>query len=52
MFDALEHLHNIGFIHHDIKPENILTGSCDKDSTESREFHLIDFGIARRYMNS
>ena len=38
---ALEHVHTRGFVHRDVKPDNILL--C-KDGT----IKLIDFGIARR----
>ncbi len=37
---ALCHLHNLGIIHNDIKPENILI-------TDHDEIKVIDFGIAR-----
>lgn len=41
--DALEHAHNSGVLHRDIKPGNIIMESNDEDSFTVR---LIDFGIA------
>lgn len=38
---ALRHIHNLGFIHCDVKPENILLKSENKSSIK-----LIDFGSA------
>ena len=40
---ALEHVHNFGFVHRDIKPHNILFNANDRLT-----IHLIDFGIARQ----
>ena len=42
---ALQKLHNLGFSHSDIKPENI----CAKYDTQGDlQFTLIDFGVSLR----
>lgn len=43
MITALEKLHSLGFVHRDIKPDNIALGGCN--SPESGRFYLIDFGV-------
>jgi serine/threonine protein kinase len=42
-------LHNLGYVHNDIKPDNILLGSRDRTRIESSEIVLIDFGITKSY---
>jgi casein kinase I family protein HRR25 len=39
----------LGFLHLDIKPENILIGSNDLADQESSVLYLIDFGISKKY---
>lgn len=40
IFEALNHIHSIGIVHRDMKPENIMIN-------ESGEPKLIDFGLAK-----
>ena len=45
MIIILYKLHSIGYVHNDIKPENILIGNNEND-VRSNKIYLIDFGIA------
>lgn len=40
-------MHNLGYIHRDMKPENIMIGMGKK----SNIVHLIDFGLVKRYIS-
>ena len=45
VLSSVEFIHNKGFIHRDIKPDNILMGR-DK---EANHIFFIDFGLAKKY---
>jgi serine/threonine protein kinase len=47
MIEALEAVHQIGFIHNDLKPNNILI-----DNKRKEKLILIDFGVSRPYLDS
>lgn len=51
LLDRLESLHKLGYLHCDLKPDNILLRSDDWNSTTSSEIILIDFGITSRYIS-
>lgn len=43
LIDRIEALHKIGYIHRDIKPDNMAVGMKDKNKT----IYLIDFGLSK-----
>ena len=45
MLCRIEFMHNKGFLHRDIKPDNFLLGT----GTRSNLIHLIDFGLAKAF---
>ncbi|OHS94747.1 Casein kinase I isoform delta-A [Tritrichomonas foetus] len=47
MLIRLQYLHTKGYVHCDIKPENIVVGKLLK----ANQFFLIDMGLATRYIN-
>lgn len=52
LINAIEDLHNIGFIHRDIKPKNIVwLNFSDYQSIAKNNLILIDFGLAGPYVS-
>ena len=45
VFDALDHMHSLGMVHTDIKPENILLAENNDDARDTR-VKIIDLGSA------
>lgn len=52
VLDALEALHSIGYVHNDIKPDNIMfTPQLIKNQVFLGNIKLIDFGFATKYIS-
>ena len=51
LIDRLESVHECGYVHLDIKPDNILLASSNYKHISSSEICLIDFGIAQQWRN-
>lgn len=51
MIDLLEKLHMKGYIHCDIKPDNIMIGNFKVDPSLKSKLYLIDFGLSKRYLD-
>ncbi|CAI2300952.1 unnamed protein product [Caenorhabditis sp. 36 PRJEB53466] len=45
---SLKFVHDNGYIHRDIKPQNFLLGN-EKDRERARIVHILDFGLARPF---
>ncbi|CAB3408420.1 unnamed protein product [Caenorhabditis bovis] len=45
--DSLKEIHEIGFVHRDVKPANFAIGALG--TPKQRLVHILDFGIARQY---
>jgi serine/threonine protein kinase len=52
IMQILSALHEKGFVHRDIKPENFMTKPNDDSDSNNNNLYLIDFGLARTYIDS
>lgn len=50
LLERLEHLHNHGWLHQDIKPENIVIGSSSQG--KQNVLYLIDYGTSGTYIDA
>ena len=51
ILDLLEKLHDQGFIHCDLKLDNVVIGNSKNGLEELKKLYLIDFGISKRFQN-
>ena len=45
-------IHRAGYIHNDIKPNNILVGQNSKADDQNKRVRLIDFGLVTKYKDA
>jgi len=50
MIDCIEGVHQLGFVHRDVKPANFVTNLSNSELPGIVTVHVIDFGLARRYI--
>lgn len=46
MLDSIQILHDLGYLHRDIKPDNFLM-----DIYDSSKIYLIDYGLIKKYID-
>lgn len=51
IIDRLRDLHELGYVHKDLKLENICLGSTNMKSSACSQIFLVDFGISERYLD-
>ncbi|XP_071834412.1 uncharacterized protein [Apostichopus japonicus] len=49
ILEAIESIHDVGFLHRDVKPSNFAMGRL---TNMCRKVYMLDFGLARQYTNS
>ena len=47
MLEAIEDVHNKGFIHRDVKPSNFVTGK----GSQKKKVYIVDFGLAKAHLD-
>jgi len=46
---GIESIHEVGFLHRDVKPSNFAVGRTPQTM---RRIYMLDFGLARQYTNA
>jgi serine/threonine protein kinase len=49
MVDNLERMHNLGYVHGDLKPDNMLLATPESKASDFHQIYLIDFGLSRSW---
>ena len=49
MIEILEAIHSTGYLHNDIKPDNLCLGSFE-DNDNVKSIRIVDLGISRKYL--
>lgn len=47
--EAIQQLHDLGYVHRDIKPSNFVIGR--RETPDFNTIYIVDFGIARKYVD-
>ena len=51
LINLIKKMHEKGFVHCDLKPDNILIGIDNEGASNVNQLHLIDFGISKAYLD-